>query len=400
MRPSSVQTAIAMFQNGEIGHVQISAPSPWRLDSFSKLQNVIPTCIHSTFLNVIGENNWRNLESAARVLNRFQPVAIIEHFGILRDSEGQKHGVHFGPKFEVERQIEIASKNIKKWRTLFDCPIYVENIPVSTNSNYYLDAFANFVKISGVKAAVDIPHLIISESSSRLAEYKALLQRLREINPSQVHISGLSISTDRIEDSHRLISTWLMRVVQDSGIRPDFVTIEQSALTSQRYLARKLQEIRCFEWEDIPDLNRNRMTRSEVEFSRDLANERAKGFGLASASRKNPTSSIGTLTNSLKLFEENYPFMNPIQSLIEESPRLEMGSAVEVLSSILSCSADFTTWYGLRAPGRTIFKITRKDQDMIIDFGSERSLKRLPKSAIKQIEVRTKDQSCIELYSC
>jgi uncharacterized protein (UPF0276 family) len=398
-RPESSASARRLFSQNLIDHVQVSLPAGWEPSTLKTLPPGLPLYVHSTFVNVLGSNDWTALKSAARRLRALRPKAVIDHFGTFIDPDGRKHGVRFdartGATKSAERQ---AADNINRWRDLLGCPVYLENIPVSSGVRSYFSTLLSVAKRTAAPCALDLPHLIISFNAAGLSPAE-MEQTARAIDPIQVHIGGLSILPGRIEDNHKTISPWLMGTITKLGLKPKLVTIEQSDQLPRRYLEERVRRIQSGRWGVSPDFGARRQTRSEHQFSEDLAKERASAMGISTPQRVPGTHGRSLRTTLLGTVEANYPFVYPLASLRVASKRNTADDVIGTLAHVLQVYKNFGFWYRDARRQRIYLVVSKGLERRILDFDREIEIFRLPKGARNGYNLTTKDKHAVAVFT-
>lgn len=374
-------------------------PAGWEPSTLKTLPPGLPLYVHSTFVNVLGSNDWTALKSAARRLRALRPKAVIDHFGTFIDPSGRKHGVRFDARTGASKREERrAADNINRWRDLLGCPVYLENIPVSSGVRSYFSALLRVAERADAPCALDLPHLIISFSAAGLSPAE-MGKTARAVNPIQVHIGGLSILPNRIEDNHKTISPWLMETITRLGLKPKLVTIEQSDQLPRRYLEERVRHIQSGRWGVPPDFGAKRRTRSTRQFSEDLAKERASAMGISTHRRIPGTHNRSLGPTLLGTVEENYPFVYPLASLRAASKRSSADEVIATLAHVLQVYKNFGSWYRDARRERIYLVVSKGTERRILDFDREIEISRLPKGARNGYNLTTKDKHAVAVFT-
>lgn len=352
-------------------------------------------CVHSLYLNVLGENDWTLLAAAAKRIKRLKPLCVVEHFGVSVDSKGAKHAVSFDPDpSKASEQIRLAVSNLKRWKRLLGCPVMLENIPVDRGIQGYLAAYERTADSAGTPCSLDLPHLIVSFNASGLP-FNAMLETLKRMNPEHVHIGGVQLSPARIEDNHKLISPWLLGVLAAAGIRPRMITLEQSDQLPARYVERNVRLIQRGLWGAVPDLDARRRTRTGVEFSDFLASGRAAGWGVSTARRKGGETFKSKV---LGVAETNYSYVYPFASMKTASRAMAVDDAVESLAVILQLARNFGSWYHENRGEKVYIRVSRGSETRSLDFDEEIEIAQIPKKSRKEYTIRTRDKGEVTVF--
>lgn len=399
LQPASIDLALKLFSQGLIDHVQISAPSGWSPALLDRLPDGLPLCVHSLFLNVLGDNDWTLLATAAKRIKRLKPLAVVEHFGTSIDAKGAKHAVSFDPSpSKASAQIRLAVSNLKRWKRLLGCPVMLENIPVDRGVQGYFYAYQRVAQAAGTPCSLDLPHLIVSFNASGFS-YQSTLDAVARLNPEHVHIGGVQISSDRIEDNHKLISPWLLRVLESARIRPRMITLEQSDQLPSSYVEKNVRLIQHGLWGAVPDLDARRKTRTGAEFSDFLASGRAAAWGVATARRRRPAAGKPFQSRLLGVAESHYSYVYPFASMKQASGEMAVDDAVESLAMILQLSRDFGSWYFDGAGEKVYIRVSRGGASRILDFDGEIEIDQIPKKSHKEYTIRTRDKSEVTVFT-
>jgi uncharacterized protein (UPF0276 family) len=370
VRLNNYSFAEELFSQHFIKHIQISAPQSDSPEDYRLISNSIPTYIHSSFLNVLGENNWQDLAKVARQLRSLSPICIVDHFGTLVDHQKKKYAVHFDTQAGPLKLIKQAVENIKRWQDLVSTPIAIENIPVITGTAEYFELFETVAEKAGSRTTIDIPHLLISTCTQNYDGLNAAIKYLKQLNPDQIHISGLSVRRNSIEDNHHAISLWLLNLINEAQVHPETITIEQSEAVSVNLLEQAISRIRSNNFGQTPSLVKQYSSKAESQFSHDLAEERARGFGIQSANRFPSILFNEDEAGICQQMERAYPFMYPISSLIANSPSMTIGDIVESVSSLLTCAQGYGHWFD-RDKECFFIHCETENKSFWLDFGNE-----------------------------
>lgn len=399
LQPASIDLALRLYAEGLIDHVQISAPSGWSPSLLYRLPRGLPVCVHSLYLNVLGANDWTLLASAAKRIKRLKPIAVVEHFGTSVDAKGGKHAVSFDPAPSRARaQIRLAISNLKRWKRLLGCPVMLENIPVDGGIQGYLSAYRSTAESASTPCSVDLPHLIVSFNASGLP-FKSMLDALKRMNPEHVHIGGVQISPSRIEDNHKLISPWLLAVMETAQVSPRMITLEQSDQLPARYVEKNVRLIQRRRWGATPNLDVRRKTRTGAEFSDFLASGRAEAWGVTTARRDRPCPGAPFKSRHLSAAEANYAYVYPFASMKKASAAMSVDDAVESLAKILQVSSDFGSWYFDGRSEKVYIRVSHGGETRNLDFDEEIEVDRIPKKSRKEYTIRTRDKSEVTVFT-
>lgn len=396
LQPNSLELALKLYDEGLIDHVQISAPAAWDCALLSRVPSDLPVIVHSLFLNVLGENDWKLLESAAERIKILRPLAVVEHFGVSIDRSGRKHAVSFDLDSAREAaQIRLAVSNLKRWKRFLGRPVYLENLPFARGIGRYLSAYRRTAEAAGTPCSVDFPHLLVSFNADGRS-FQSALGAIADMAPEHVHIGGVLCSSARIEDNHLQISPWLLKALELSGVKPRMITLEQSDRLPDRYVEKKLRQIQRREWGRVPELDGRRKTRTSAEFSEFLASGRARAWGVPTARRHSRRRFKSRLLDAV---ESQYPYVYPLASMRAASESMKVGDAVESLARVLQLAKDFGSWY-FGSPGEKFYlRVSRGRVRHHLDFDGEMPIECVPRGARKQYTIRTKDKSIVEVFA-
>lgn len=396
LQPNSLELALKLHDEGLIDHVQISAPAAWDSSILARVPRDLPIIVHSLFLNVLGENDWKLLESAGERIKTLRPLAVVEHFGVAIDRSGRKHAVSFDldPAREAA-QVKLAVANLKRWKRLLGRPVYLENLPFARGIGQYLAAYRRTAEVAGTPCSVDLPHLLVSFNADGRS-FQSTLDGLADMAPEHVHIGGVLCSSERVEDNHLQISPWLLKALELAGVKPRMITLEQSDRLPDRYVEEKLRQIQRREWGRVPELDRRKKTRTSGEFSEYLASGRARAWGVSTARRHSRRRFKSKLLDAV---ESQYPYVYPLASMKAASASMEVGDAVESLAKVLQLAKDFGSWYFGAPTEKFYLRVSRGRVRHHLDFDGEMPIERVPRGARKQYTIRTIDKSMVEVFA-
>lgn len=388
LRPANATSVRALHKAGLITHAQISIPASWNQDRLESLAPGLDLCVHSTFLNVLGKNDWPSLKLAAKGIRRLRPICVVDHLGTFVDSKGKKHGVLFDTTESSTSLTRRAVSNLRRWTELIGVPVYLENMPVTSEVDRYFSLYSEVSEKAHVERAVDIPHLLISchVNGNSMRE---CAKKLRLLDPKQVHFGGLSVSSDRIEDNHRQISPELLCLLEWAEINPKLITLEQSDQLPNQYVESMIREIQRDQFvRDLPDFSIQRKTRSSETFSQSLAKDRARSFGVLRPERRHPRKFRSRM---LRLTERHYPFIYPASSITSAASLLDSGDALELLAHFLSTSKNFYSWFVKNDRFLFFIEVSINETSLFLDFENEKFILKLPSRARLEFELETND---------
>ncbi len=394
IRPEKGPLAKRLFAQDLITHVQVSAPALWRPKDLENLPKDLPLILHSTFLNTMGKNDWKLLRKAAKIIRALKPIAVVEHFGSFISATGTKTAVHY-PK--NKKNAAQAVKNLTRWQDLLGINLYIENLPITDSPENYLRSFQKTLTEADLHAAIDLPHLILS--FQKMGKTKNDLRKfLKSLSPQQIHVSGIRLNKKELDDNHLAIDLDLPRFIEELGMKPKYVTVEQSQDLSENYLEKRITAIqkgvqvktRSFFQKDL-------ISPSELEMSHRLAVERAKGFGLGTAQRQGLKSVLsGSL---LQTFESQYPFMYPLSSLARSGGQMHLDDLLTRASQVIFSGMGFESWYGMHNQTGVVFAIKTQEQKLFFDFASTEVLTKPPKGFRKLLKIKSKEGESLEIFT-
>jgi uncharacterized protein (UPF0276 family) len=396
LRPNNRELVIRLFESQLITHCQISAPGTWTIKELGNLPSELPIYLHSNFLNTIGTNNWPVLRKIAKNLRRLKLKGVTEHFGTFTDESKRKHGVFFEDSAPKSSILNTSIENLERWRELVGIQLFIENIPVTKNAIKYLDALSECATRSQTSIALDLPHLLISTNASNLSIEWAI-GKIRTLRPKQIHIGGLSLNEERIEDNHKIVSLWLVDLLEKYSIKSDLITIEQGPNTAPSYLEKAVSNIQSGKLGKTPSLKGVRKTRTPTEFSDDLAQESMRNLGVYAHLRTRRENALPK--SPILRFGENYfPYVYPIASLIECSKSMPTGDAVEAISSTLSAASRFYSWYRPKENTKYIIEVSNRKNSIAIKYESEKLVRNIPSTFKLDFSLTTKNKDRVSLY--
>jgi hypothetical protein len=213
---AQVQEAIFAGRLSAISHLQVSVPNSFSFPEALRIASSLelPIGLHSTVHDFFEASQLAaNLESAFRKrVSNMRPLYLVEHFtSYCRDSADRKSAFW-------SKELTFDQGKVSKLQRSISCPLYLENIPITTDVEAYFEEFYGVTSGLSGGAAVDLAHLWISAAAlfsgdHRRAESwaKDIVQRLK---PEIVHIGGVSLRGGVLGDNHHRVSPELFSLLE------------------------------------------------------------------------------------------------------------------------------------------------------------------------------------------
>ena len=156
--------ALNFIKDNSVTHFQITTPTQ---NNFEKCQQisreVCSVGIHSSFFSPLSmSHDWNHYELLAARLKKLNPIYHIEHFACLRDDGLIKNAICFGKMKNFKDKISFVSDSLNRYRDLISCELFLENIPVTEDVEWYYDFLYSVSERTYIPINLDIPHLLIS----------------------------------------------------------------------------------------------------------------------------------------------------------------------------------------------------------------------------------------------
>ena len=308
-------------------HLQVTIPN---FIAYSKIQSIIKgkkVIAHSNLLNVTGENDFRELKKYIPQIQSLKAASVIEHFTELVDKCGNKRGIHIPKEKSDQEIIEVAEKNLLKWKGLLGVDIALENAAVTEDVLRYFTLLRDVQNITDCPITIDVPHLIISYYSLKSMDSKdKLIKIVRELRVDHIHLAGVSARNGMIEDNHYLPNFELvLSYAQKWFPECPNQTIEQGPTVSFARTSKCLELLKnkkslIFIKDFLPGLS----TPKQKDVNKDLAEN---GFFGLTHTKKGKAQQKGfvediDIKNPFYYFEKYNPFFYPIKSMKKATSEL------------------------------------------------------------------------------
>lgn len=337
-----------LVRDQQIDHIQVTYPS---FEDFSSITDTeLPIVLHSNLLNSMGENSWDLLKIPAKKIKPLRPIHVIEHFTLFRDLSFKKHAVYMPDAKEEKAITRKAVENLLKWQEMVGHPVLLENTPVTGEVNRYFDMLLNVAEIAKCRIALDVPHLILSATSSGMDE--ATLQRLAlQINPLHIHLGGVSSRDLILRDNHQTYSPWITDLARRLFSSAEYATLEQGPRVPTRALKNWLTHTRHSSQDgtnETFDFSPTLRVMPHEYFNQMLADEDSRALaGIGSAERESPhLRPISPESDPLSIFDMYMPFFYPIASLRKHASSLTPKEAITSVAAVARMALLFTSiWH-------------------------------------------------------
>lgn len=354
---NNISIANELFDRELVSHFQVTIPSSTlRPEDLDILNQNIPIIIHSNILNVAGkDNDFKYLERCASLINKLNPVHIIEHFTKFRDENGDKKAVSYCRDTDFGNCIE----NMEKWGKMLSCPILLENIPVTENVlKYYTDLFDVAAQIEKVKINIDVPHLLISLASISKDE-RILVKNLVKFNDIEgVHLGAIKVDKGYVVDSHQSLPNVCFKTIEKLHITSNYITLEQSesipnSKLKELIVAIKLRKLKEVDFEilnyykGLPHLEQNqKIIDSNVRAILKYLNLEISYEKKCEGQYLDKFEDVGRLL-FVREFDKHYLFVSPFSILENKKVRfLKRGDRLKSLLKFLHLMRNLNLWFG------------------------------------------------------
>jgi uncharacterized protein (UPF0276 family) len=342
-----------------IDHAQITFPTLIRPEALELLQARTNLILHSTLLSPL-EHGPSDYQSFAPAIVRISPKLLVEHFANFGRSRRLKTPIHFSPLTKQEEQ--KTAERILRWQDQTKSPLALENIPITENPDIYFETFIKVAQETNCKVTCDLSHFLLSANAGKWS-YEKIKGIARQLNPEQVHISGTSISNQKLIDDHNKIDETQISLAKHLFPQSKYLTLEQSAKFKLRPLISKLRST-----ESAPKIGKNPTfpnadTQSHQEMNIEISLSKAQEYGLKSeiAGVNNGQNESEKISGPFELFETLHTYIHPIQSLKSESPSLEVREAIKIAANFIRSSLAYSEWATGRRDSRAVIQILNPD---------------------------------------
>ena len=353
-------------------HLQVTVPN---FMAYSKIKSAIKgkkVIVHSNLLNVMGENNFRDLKRYIPQIQSLGAVSVIEHFTEFVDKYGNKRGIHIPTEKTDQAIIKVAKKNILKWKALLGINIALENAAVTEDVLRYFSLLRDVQSMTDCSITIDVPHLIISYYSLQSMTLKEKLMKIvRDLRVDHIHVAGVSIRNGMIEDNHYLANFKLvLSYVQKWFPECPNQTIEQGPSVSFTRTSQCLELLKNKETLTVArDSLSEFSTQKHKELNKDLAEN---GFFGLTHTKKATAQQNGfvegiNIENPFYYFEKYSPFFYPIKSMKKLSRELDEKEFLFASSLFAKWALKFLSWTHPEIDNLNI--LFGKDKDTVFRAG-------------------------------
>lgn len=361
------------FLSSGCSHFQITIPglvSTNAVDELSESANIV---VHSNLLNTMGDNNWEELALPAMKVKQWNPKHVVEHFTLFRDSAGCKRGVYIANRNERKKILSIAIENILRWQDLVGRPIFIENVPATSEPAAYFEMYNEVVATTKCGVTIDLPHLVISSLAIK-KDIFTFTEQVGLAEPTQVHVGGLSVTDGILRDNHNSFDLSLAEVTSHLFPNSKFVTIEQSSKVPNAVLLKWLMELNSKLKSNPPistDLVKSKWQARQIlddeRINFELAKDEVMTFGREMTPSIRSANAQIDIGDPLQYFEKYSSFYYPessIRTFLRQKDNLNPTTAVKIVSQLARTSLDFSElWGGLSTFG---YRISYGEGDAVV----------------------------------
>ena len=337
----------SLYQEGM--HLQVTIPNHIPYQEIKSVIKGREVLAHSNLLNVLGDNDFFELQKYIPQISSLSPITVIEHFTELRDEKGEKYGVHIPGQKSDQEIVELARKNVLQWSSLLKFSVSLENAPITENVLRYFRLLKEVQKRTNCMVTIDVPHLMVSYCSlENPIEKNELLEIIDELDVNHIHLAGVSIKDGIIDDSHHLANFKLVLSYARKWFpQCQYITVEQAPSTKSKKVIECLKVIKD-KSTLLPEISTldGLSAPCQEEINKELAIE---GFSDLSQSKKDEVKTVNLLgainrENPFYYFEKYDPFFYPIDSIKTASKQFKKQELMLTSALLAKWGLKFLSW--------------------------------------------------------